>query len=43
VLTLQGDQIAGLTRFGDSAALPRFGLPRTLRQPVACAAGAAVF
>jgi RNA polymerase sigma-70 factor (ECF subfamily) len=30
VLTLEGDQIAGLTRFGDSALLSRFGLPRTL-------------
>ncbi len=31
VLTLEGDQIAGLTRFGDSGVLPHFGLPRTLR------------
>jgi RNA polymerase sigma-70 factor (ECF subfamily) len=31
VLTLEGDRIAGLTRFGDSAVLPYFGLPRTLR------------
>jgi RNA polymerase sigma-70 factor (TIGR02960 family) len=31
VLTLEGDRIAGLTRFGDTAILPRFGLPRTLR------------
>ena len=31
VLTLEGDRIAGLTRFGDSAILPYFGLPRTLR------------
>jgi RNA polymerase sigma-70 factor (TIGR02960 family) len=30
VLTLEGDRIAGLTRFGDTAILPRFGLPRTL-------------
>ena len=30
VLTLEGDRIAGLTRFGDSAILPDFGLPRTL-------------
>ncbi len=30
VLTLEGDRIAGLTRFGDSAILPLFGLPRTL-------------
>ena len=31
VLTLEGDRIAGLTRFGDTAILPLFGLPRTLR------------
>jgi hypothetical protein len=31
VLDLAGDQIAALTRFGDSAILPYFGLPRTLR------------
>jgi RNA polymerase sigma-70 factor (ECF subfamily) len=31
VLTLEGDRIAGLTRFGDTAILPHFGLPRTLR------------
>ena len=30
VLTLEGDLIAGLTRFGDTAILPPFGLPRTL-------------
>jgi RNA polymerase sigma-70 factor (ECF subfamily) len=30
VLTLEGDRIAGLTRFGDTAILPCFGLPRTL-------------
>jgi RNA polymerase sigma-70 factor (TIGR02960 family) len=30
VLTLQGERIAGITRFRDSAILPRFGLPRTL-------------
>ena len=30
VLTLDGDRIAGLTRFGDSAVLAQFGLPRTL-------------
>jgi RNA polymerase sigma-70 factor (ECF subfamily) len=30
VLTLEGDRIAELTRFGDTAILPRFGLPRTL-------------
>jgi RNA polymerase sigma-70 factor (TIGR02960 family) len=32
VLTLEGDRIAGLTRFGDTAILPGFGLPRLLRQ-----------
>jgi RNA polymerase sigma-70 factor (ECF subfamily) len=31
VLTLEGDRIAGVTRFGDTAILPHFGLPRTLR------------
>jgi RNA polymerase sigma-70 factor (ECF subfamily) len=31
VLTLEGDRIAGLTRFGDTGILPHFGLPRTLR------------
>jgi len=30
VLTLEGDRIAELTRFGGSALLARFGLPRTL-------------
>jgi RNA polymerase sigma-70 factor (TIGR02960 family) len=30
VLTLEGDRIAGLTRFGDGGILPHFGLPRTL-------------
>ena len=30
VLTVEGDRIAGITRFRDSAILPRFGLPRTL-------------
>jgi RNA polymerase sigma-70 factor (ECF subfamily) len=30
VLTLEGDRIAGLTRFGDTGILPSFGLPRTL-------------
>jgi RNA polymerase sigma-70 factor (ECF subfamily) len=30
VLTLEGDRIAALTRFGDTAILPRFGLPRSL-------------
>jgi RNA polymerase sigma-70 factor (TIGR02960 family) len=31
VLTLEGDRIAGLTRFGDTGILPAFGLPRLLR------------
>jgi RNA polymerase sigma-70 factor (TIGR02960 family) len=30
VLTLEGERIAGLTRFGDTAILRHFGLPRTL-------------
>jgi RNA polymerase sigma-70 factor (ECF subfamily) len=30
VLTLEGDQIAQITRFGGAALLARFGLPRTL-------------
>jgi RNA polymerase sigma-70 factor (TIGR02960 family) len=30
VLTLNADRVAMLTRFGDSAVLPHFGLPRTL-------------
>jgi SnoaL-like domain len=30
VLTLAGDQVAGITRFGDSGVLRHFGLPRTL-------------
>jgi RNA polymerase sigma-70 factor (TIGR02960 family) len=30
VLTLEGDQIVALTRFGDTAILPFFGLPLTL-------------
>jgi RNA polymerase sigma-70 factor (ECF subfamily) len=30
VLTLEGDRIAGLTRFGDSVTAARFGMPRTL-------------
>jgi hypothetical protein len=30
VLTLDGDQIVALTRFGDTAILPFFGLPLTL-------------
>jgi RNA polymerase sigma-70 factor (TIGR02960 family) len=31
VLTLAGDQICALTRFGDTGLFPVFGLPRTLR------------
>ena len=31
VLTLEGNRIVGITRFGDTAILPLFGLPRTLR------------
>jgi RNA polymerase sigma-70 factor (ECF subfamily) len=31
VLTLEGDRIAGLTRFGDTGVLPAFGLQRVLR------------
>jgi RNA polymerase sigma-70 factor (TIGR02960 family) len=31
VLTLEGDRIAAITRFGDTGILPHFGLPRTLR------------
>jgi RNA polymerase sigma-70 factor (TIGR02960 family) len=31
VLTLAGDKICALTRFGDNSLLPYFGLPRTLR------------
>jgi RNA polymerase sigma-70 factor (ECF subfamily) len=31
VLTLEGDKISALTRFGDTGILPHFGLPRTLR------------
>jgi RNA polymerase sigma-70 factor (TIGR02960 family) len=31
VLTLEGDRISAITRFGDSGFLPAFGLPRTLR------------
>jgi RNA polymerase sigma-70 factor (ECF subfamily) len=30
VLTLEGDRIAGLTRFNDSGTAARFGMPRTL-------------
>jgi hypothetical protein len=33
VLTLDGDRIAGPTRFGDTAILPFFGLPRTAVTP----------
>ena len=33
VLTLEGDQIAAITRFGGSALFPDLGLPETLRQP----------
>jgi RNA polymerase sigma-70 factor (ECF subfamily) len=31
VLTLEGDRISHMTRFGDTAIASRFGLPRTLR------------
>ena len=31
VLTLAGERIGELTRFGDGSLLARFGLPRTLR------------
>ena len=31
VLTLEGDQISAITRFGDNSLFPQFGLPRTLR------------
>ena len=31
VLTLDGDRISAITRFGDSGFLPAFGLPRVLR------------
>ena len=31
VLTLEGDRICALTRFGDVSVFPYFGLPRTLR------------
>jgi hypothetical protein len=30
VLTVDGDAIAAITRFGDTGVLPYFGLPRTL-------------
>jgi RNA polymerase sigma-70 factor (TIGR02960 family) len=32
VLTLEGDQISAITRFGDNSLFPQFGLPRTLRE-----------
>jgi RNA polymerase sigma-70 factor (ECF subfamily) len=31
VLTLEGDRISAITSFLDNSVLPRFGLPRTLR------------
>ena len=31
VLTLTGDKICAITRFGDNSLFPLFGLPRTLR------------
>jgi RNA polymerase sigma-70 factor (ECF subfamily) len=31
VLTLEGDRISGITRFGDTGVFPYFGLPRTIR------------
>jgi RNA polymerase sigma-70 factor (TIGR02960 family) len=31
VLTLEGERIAGITRFIDNGVLPHFGMPRTLR------------
>jgi RNA polymerase sigma-70 factor (ECF subfamily) len=31
VLTLEGDRVSAITRFGDTGVLPHFGLPRTLR------------
>jgi hypothetical protein len=31
VLTLAGDKICAITRFGDNSLFPHFGLPRTLR------------
>ena len=31
VLTLEGDRISAITRFGDNSLFPLFGLPRTLR------------
>ncbi|MFE1310453.1 hypothetical protein [Streptomyces sp. NPDC058755] len=48
VLTLEGDRISALTRFGDNSLLPLFGLPRTLhdrgtsfRSPTGMSASAA--
>jgi hypothetical protein len=32
VLTLEGDQISAITRFGDNSLFPHFGLPRALRE-----------
>ncbi len=32
VLTLAGDRISAITRFGDNSLFPLFGLPRTLRE-----------
>ncbi|MFF4509278.1 sigma-70 family RNA polymerase sigma factor [Streptomyces sp. NPDC001401] len=34
VLTLEGDRISAITRFGDNGLFPLFGLPRTLRAEV---------
>ena len=31
VLTLEGDRVSAITRFGDTSVFPYFGLPRTLR------------
>jgi hypothetical protein len=31
VITLGGDQVLAITRFGDTALFPHFGLPPTLR------------
>jgi hypothetical protein len=31
VLTLADDKICAITRFGDNALFPHFGLPRSLR------------
>jgi hypothetical protein len=30
VLTLEGDRVSAITRFGDTAVMARFGLPRTM-------------